>query len=402
MRPVAAYGRRWLSTGRKVYAVPFKLTSDKARNYIDMTASVHKHPVWSAFKILGSIFTRQPPTASDHAQHLNYRPAYLPMWLYDVACTGKATFKATALQDEEKGTLTSPVMGLGMNCYWPGHSWSPLTYLSIIGPGIPQEEDLVEFNDSLTQVDGVEGEIEVIPFSRDPVRDILPRLTRLPARHLTLDDPSFSIDPSTVRVDHFAAYPIYWPVYVAEFDGPGDSEGSERRTILMGAHSNDPFVCQWEPSHQGTSQWINNGQWFAIDMTKTGLGHTSILRQFEQRLRHDFIDTFPFSPDEASNQPATPQFDHPSVQPYLPNAPANKKYLEAMYAYRAHQTMLSGLEQMKDDVKTVGLAKGAVRMQDVATVRRELQQAIQQAKGHMEQCRPPWMSDDDAAHDITR
>ncbi|RUP46994.1 S-adenosyl-L-methionine-dependent methyltransferase [Jimgerdemannia flammicorona] len=405
----------------KIYALPFKLNQDKARSLIDMTASVHKRPFWSAFRMLGSAITGQALRPTDRAENLTFRPAYIPFWYYDLAasCTTTMPLPRNAPDDAEPASFTEPLLGIGLNCFWPGHSWAPLTYLSFGLPHGFDEGELVPFNPNVL-LDDVEPEI--LPFTESPLAAIVDRFRAIPSSSLRLMEPRLSIDPRSIRVEFAAAYPLYWPVYIAEFDAPsraikrierdggGVEEGEEeetRKTIVLGAHNEDPWICQWEPRQTGIRQWMNNGAWVTMDVTdpmwKLLPFHNTMLKQFEQRFVDDFLGRYPFDEEEEVEEAseegpkvavtaAVKAIDWPDkrIMTYPHHQRANKAYVEAMFSWRIKEGMLHSMMKMRDDTPAFGFGR-KTEVKNVGDMKAELRRDIKVAKEEFEEKRPAWV-----------
>ncbi|RUS21162.1 tropomyosin like-domain-containing protein [Endogone sp. FLAS-F59071] len=402
------------SSQNKIYALPFKLDKDKAHELLDMAASTYRRPFVTAFRMLASAITRQPLLPTDGAQNLTCRPAYIPFWYYDFAasCTTTTMVPASVPGDSESNAFTEPLLVIGLNCFWPAHNWNPLTYLSFGLPHGFDQDELVPF-DSVTlgkQLDNVEPEI--IPFTESPFTAVIDRLRSIPSLYLRLVDPRLSIDPRSVKLEFAAAYPLYWPVYIAEFDAPprrrsgmDNAEVETRKTVILSAHNLDPRLCSWDPYRRGIHQWMNNGTWASVDVTDPvwklmPLGNT-VLRQFEKRFVEEFLGEYPFGGEEEEKEQKEGVAESRNVAvkkgidwsdqrilAYPLHQRFNKEYVEAMFTWRAKEGMLHSISKMSDDTPTFGLGAQKTEVKNVGDMKEELVREIEVAKLEVEEKKP--------------
>ncbi|KAI8579722.1 hypothetical protein K450DRAFT_241175 [Umbelopsis ramanniana AG] len=386
-RPALQSVRRLATTPRlfsqsnphsKIHALPFKLSEEKARSLIDLTAYVNEHTFASFFKILGSAITRTKPKVDEKAQDLELRKAYLPFWYLDIAVSGKGTALQSNMGNDEKDMQNS-MLGMAFDSYWPGFVFDPLHYVSFGKPHNQDIQDAVPFSPSMYQ--DVE-DIEVIPFSVSPLLDIADRVDVV--NDTVIEGKEFNYQMNDVQLEFAAAYPLYWPVYIAKFKVGEDEE----RTIVLAAHKDDPFFLQWEPDREGYQQWLNNGSWLNADVTepfwKIGYGQKGVLHNAEQMYLNDVVGQFGVGGD-------TIDWEDKRILAYPVHNGDNKEYLTKMYSYWAKTSMLKMIQH--SDSTMVGFGKGKFEILPVEKMIENTEKEIEEAKAEMEEARPKWLSE---------
>lgn len=324
---------------------------------------------------------------------------------------------ASVPDDSESNAFTESLLAIGFNCFWPGHNWTPLTYLSFGLPHGFDQDELVPFDSATLGKQLGDVEPEIMPFTESPFTAVIDRFRSIPSLYLQLVDPRLSIDPRSIQLEFTAAYPLYWPVYIAEFDAPlrkirsrmNDAEDEEvetRRTIVLGAHNTDPWFCEWKPYKQGIHQWMNNGAWAGVDVTDPAwkimpFGNT-VLKQFENRFIEDFLGKYPFGGEEEQQEEGVAEsnvamengidWSDRRILAYPHHQRFNKEYVEAMFSWRAKERMLRSISKMSDDTPAFGLAAQKIAVKNVGDMKKELVQEIETAKHEAEEKKPTWWS----------
>lgn len=336
------------------------------------------------------------PDVKDSVASMQVRKAYVPFWYYDMAISGDITPSSTDKNESKQALLKSlgsdrQMLGIAFDSFWPGHTWDPVCYLSFGQSTTTRLSKLVPFTPDL-----YEGrDIEILPFSVDPIKDIVDRasdaLENLKVESMTHKNGQFTINNAKVIFN--AAYPIYWPVYIAQFT---DQKEETPKTIVIGAHSNDPPVYQWDSKKQGAEQWVNNGPWVKVDVTETdwqmGFAKQSPLGNLVQKFMTDAVGQF---------QTNTVQWDDPRIQSYASYETQNKDYLKQLFKVWAERSMLSRIENMDENQKTLGVGgapqnnntQPRLQIKTVGEIRQDIESRVAGELVKLEELEPAWFKE---------
>lgn len=392
-----------LDHSNKIYALPFKLPEEKVHQIVNIASYVNQHAFFSIFKIIKSIFTQKMPDVKESVSSMQVRKAYIPFWYYDMAISADVKPSSTNSTEKESPEALTKAMGpprqmlgIGFDCYWPGHTWDPVSYLSFGQSAATRMEKLVPFTSDLYQ----DKDVEVIPFTVNPFNDITDRapeaLENLTVDSLTHKHGMYTINNAKVLFN--AAYPIYWPVYIAQFTDKKETE-EPPKTVVIGAHSNDPPLYQWDAKKTGSEQWINNGPWVKLDVTEPewqmGFGNQPPLRQLVHRFLTQVVGQF---------QTNTVDWEDERIQAYPNYENQNKDYLKQLFKVWAERNMLSRIEGMDENQKTIGL--GAVpgtseaasknprlQVKTVSEIRQEIESRVSGELVKLEELEPVWFKE---------
>jgi hypothetical protein len=337
------------------------------------------------------------PDVKESVSSMQVRKAYIPFWYYDIAMSADLN-PSTTDTNETSETLAksmgSPrqILGIGFDCFWPGHTWDPMCYLSFGKSPATSIETLVPFTSDLYE----DSDIEVIPFSVNPIKDIADRapeaLENLQVTSPTHKNGVYTFNNAQVLFN--AAYPIYWPVYIAQFTDENHKEYQPPKTVVIGAHSQDPPLYQWEPKKSGAEQWVNNGPWMKLDVTEPEwqMGFQPLLKKLVERFLAEVVGQWRTT--EKIN------WDDDRIQSYSSYEKQNKDYLKQLFKVWAERNMLSRIEMMDGDKKTIGLGgksgnKNQLRIQvkKVSELREEIESKIGEELAKLEQLEPVWFKE---------
>lgn len=284
------------------------------------------------------------------------------------------------------------MLGIGFDCFWPGHTWDPMCYLSFGKSISTRMETLVPFTPGLYE----DSDIEIIPFTVNPLADIAERapeaLENLSVNSLTHRHGVYTLNNAKVLFS--AAYPVYWPVYVAQFTDEKHKPDDPPKTVVIGAHSEDPPIYQWESSKPGPDQWINNGPWVKLDVTEPewqmGFGNQPPLKQLVHRYLTEVVGQFQ----------KTDKIDWKDerIQSYTGYENQNKDYLKQLFKVWAERNMLSRIETMDGDEKTIGLGakegkNPRLQVRKVSEIRQEIESRVGEEIEKLEQVEPVWFKE---------
>lgn len=396
----------------KVYALPFRLKEDRAKEIINVASYVNQHAFLSLFTVLKSvthrnmllltcleysitclfssqIFTKTLPDVKQQASSLKMRKAYIPMWLYDMAITASVTPSCNDAKAFEQMGPKREILGIGFDCFWPGMSWDPVCYLSFSKPTRP--EDLVPFEPDLYNDD---PSIQVIPFSVNPIRDLVDRVstinTPLTLAWSSYRDATWTLTEPKVTLSAF--YPLYMPVYVAQF---WIESKKEERTVVIEADRDDPSLYQWDPQQSLAKQWINNGSWLNIDVTEPLFrGSGSIVKQTPML---QLIDMFA-TQVVGSHTDAPLDWDDLRIQSFPRHSSANKTYLQQLYKVWAERNMIARIENLKGTKKALAMGKDGIHIRSVERVKQDILDKVGDELKKLEQVEPAWLREFNKRH----
>ena len=329
---------------------------------------------------------------------MQIRKAYIPFWYYDMAVSADVT-PSTKNEQESKETLLKAMgppremLGIGFDCFWPGHTWDPMCYLSFGKSLATRMEKLVPFTPDLYE----DADIEILPFTVNPLEDITKRapeaLENLKVDSITHRDGVYTLNNAKVLFN--AVYPIYWPVYVAQFSDEKHNKDDPPKTVVIGAHSEDPPIYQWEPTKPGVEQWINNGPWVKLDVTEPewqmGFGNQPPLRQLVERYQTKVTGQFQTTDSI--------DWDDDRILPYPEYEEQNKDYLKQLFKVWAERNMLSRIETMDGDEKALGVGgkeagkKALIQYRKVSEIRDEIEGKIGEELQTLEKVEPVWFKE---------
>lgn len=337
------------------------------------------------------------PDVKESVSSLQVRKAYIPFWYYDMAVSADIT-PSTTNENETQETVVKTMgserqmLGISFDSFWPGYTWDPVCYLSFGQSLTTRLTKLVPFTPDLYNDD-----IEIIPFTVDPIKDVADRassaLDNLKVDSVTHKNGQYTIHNADVIFN--AAYPIYWPVYVAQFT---DSENSEEppKTLVIGAHSNDPPLYQWEPKKKGLQQWVNNGPWLKVDVTENdwlmGFGNQSPLKNLIKKFEEEAVGNF---------QTNDVDWDDARIQSYPSYTKQNKGYLQQLFKVWAERSMLSRIENMDENQKTIGVGtssndkdkKPHMQVKTVREIRQDIESRVAGELTKLEELEPEWFKE---------
>lgn len=338
------------------------------------------------------------PDVKESVSSMQVRKAYIPFWYYDIAMSADLKPSSTDANEPTEALTKSmgpprQMLGIGFDCFWPGHTWDPMCYLSFGKSPATRIETLVPFTPDLYEG----SDIEVIPFSVNPIEDIADRapaaLENLQVKSLTHKNGVYTVNNAQVLFN--AVYPIYWPVYVAQFTADHHKEGEPPQTVVVGAHSQDPPIYQWDPKKpEGAEQWINNGPWVKLDVTEPEwqLGFQPPLKQLVERYLKQVVGQWQTT-DKIN-------WDDDRIQSYSGYENQNKEYLKQLFRVWAERNMLSRIEMMDGEEKTIGLGGGngdknkpRIQVKKVSEVREEIENKVGEELVKLEQLEPVWFKE---------
>ncbi|KAL0080293.1 hypothetical protein J3Q64DRAFT_1759368 [Phycomyces blakesleeanus] len=367
----------------KIYALPFKLDQSKVPEIVHLASYVSEHKFLAFFKILKGMFQKKIPHVEASAKSIEVRMAYMPMWYYDMAVSADVIPLDTSGDKETTLKRMGPerqALGIGIDCYWPGHTWSPMSYLSFGQPGMLKKADLVPFTNEMVGED-----VQVLPFTVSPLEDLAPNVSALENLELESKVLKGTWTIKNPKLAFSACYPIYWPVYIAQFQ----TEHTENKptTVVIGGHSPHPPIYKWDESKSGPEQWINNGPWLNLEVTEHSWQMNfggSPMAQLLQKYHDNVVGNF---------SPTKVDWAEKRIQPYPVYHEQNKKYLKQLFKVWAQQNMLTQLGTMKDDELTIGVGDSKFQFKKAGDFRKDIEKKVGDELEVLEEVEPEWLRD---------
>ncbi|KAI8877823.1 hypothetical protein K501DRAFT_259739 [Backusella circina FSU 941] len=363
--------------------MPFKLPEEKVSQIVNIASYVNRHAFLSFFKIIKSIFSKKMPDVNESVDSFQVRKAYLPFWIYDMGMT--ANVKMTSENNSDNLEPERELLGIGFDCYWPGTNWNPMSYLCLSQSLLHNADKLVPFTPDLySDMD----DIEVIPFTVNPIHDLEDRAPQaiegLQLKSHTHRSATYTLSDAKVRFN--AVYPIYWPVYIAQFSDNNNQD--DPRTIVISAHSEDPPIYQYDPTKpEGVEQWINNGPWIKLDVAEPawqmGFGDNPVI-QLVKRFATEAVGQY---------QTGEVHWDDARIQPYPAYQKQNKDYLQQLFKVWSQRNMLVRLEGMDQDQRAFGWGANKVKVQKVADIREGIKDGVAAELDKLASLEPLWFKD---------
>ncbi|GAA5976912.1 hypothetical protein JCM11641_002194 [Rhodosporidiobolus odoratus] len=259
------------SGGGKIQTIPFQIAPERGLQ-ICLTAAHSAFGISYVFRLLLARFFRKWFGMDTEAmggffdtgvKRIAFKPVLLPVWKVDVAMQGKA------LLDQSELSLNISAV----NASLPGFRLDPLDRLSV---SPPFEVPPVPFSPSthLTPFSSLDPSetfpeqpsVTAIPFTRSPL-NILSKLASFP-RSVAFE--GLSLDPRSFKPILFAAYPMYIPCYLGEFEldevHPGDEEKQRVTTVAFATVDGTAFAVY--PQFLSPPTWLPSSS--AVDLNISG------------------------------------------------------------------------------------------------------------------------------------
>ncbi|GAA5915860.1 hypothetical protein JCM5296_000201 [Sporobolomyces johnsonii] len=181
-----------------IQTIPFVLSPEQGFQYC-MMAAYRSFGFLTGLKALFAPFLRRFGYDSG-VEHLAFRPVLLPVWKVDLSLEGKAVI------DEMQYDLIASVLDASV----AGFDHPVLASLSMHSdwavPPVPFSRSRHSMQHS--------QEIAILPFTRHPL-NLLDKIAAFPCT--TTEQHSVMLNPARCEPVLFAAYPMYLPMYLAEF-----------------------------------------------------------------------------------------------------------------------------------------------------------------------------------------
>ncbi|WWC71888.1 uncharacterized protein I206_105847 [Kwoniella pini CBS 10737] len=237
------------SPSPKISSVPFKIHPEDAaqRMYINgllASAAIPNMILAGLLRLFGPSIT---PLANEFGLGTNLKmkdmkAVLYPIWRVDSIAEGDVKLEGTKQRVEPKMWIST------REGYVPGNPFAPLSYLSFAVPPLP--DDLPQYNlaEDLTQL-GDGFEVVPVPFTVSPL-GLAKKIRKTIGSNKRWEN--ISIDESKWEETLLAAYPIMFPIYIAEFEHDLGDDGKRTYNVIMDAHDDNPQNCRvsWPPPPQ--------------------------------------------------------------------------------------------------------------------------------------------------------
>lgn len=320
------------------------------------------------------MFMKTLPQVSDESR-IQIRKAYLPFWYYDVAIKANVTQESNGQERE--------LLGVGLNGYWTGHTWDPMCYLSF---GFPIQVDSTALQ-PFSPGDN-DDDIEVIPFTTDPFQDLEDHVSDA-LEGLRVGHGKQAVTLSQAQTVFSAAYPLYFPVYIAQVDSD--------TVIVVGGQSENPPVFKYMPKEQQQLQrsWLNNSEWIRLDVSdpswRVGLP-VSPLQQL-CKMFTDKVVKAQLADGRDNERKPIPWNDDVRIQSYPDHEKENKGYVGQLFKVWAQQGMLTHLDLMDGNKTTLGMGKNGLEMKSAEQFKEEILGSVGDDLKKLEEMEPQWLKD---------
>ncbi|WWC91582.1 uncharacterized protein L201_006528 [Kwoniella dendrophila CBS 6074] len=261
--PSRLRGVRTLSTpsqtspSPKISSVPFKIRPEDAaqRMYINgllASAALPNMILAGLLRLFGQSIT---PLANELGLGTNLKMKDMKAVLYPIWRVDSILQGSVKLADSTNKRVDPKMWISTREGYVPGNPFAPLSYLSFAVPPLPDDLPQYNLSEDLTQL-GDGFDVVPVPFTVSPLGL---------AKKIREEIGSYSrwenviIDEKKWEETMLAAYPIMFPIYIAEFEHDlGGDEGIRSFNVIMDAHDENPTNCRvsWPPP----PQLVENGR----------------------------------------------------------------------------------------------------------------------------------------------
>ncbi|OCF77255.1 hypothetical protein I204_01241 [Kwoniella mangroviensis CBS 8886] len=247
--------RRALSTvsqtspSPKISSVPFKIRPEDAaqRMYINGLLASAALPNMILAGLLRLFGPSIEPLANEFGLGSNLKmkdmkAVLYPIWRVDSILQASVKLEGTDQRVEPKMWIST------REGYVPGNPFAPLSYLSFAVPPLPDDLPQYNLSEDLTQL-GDGFDVVPVPFTVSPL-GLASKLRKLIGTMKQWEN--VTIDESKWEEIMLAAYPIMFPIYIAEFEHDMGDDGIRSFNVIMDAHDENPTNCRvsWPPPPQ--------------------------------------------------------------------------------------------------------------------------------------------------------
>ncbi|WVR07790.1 hypothetical protein IAU60_004833 [Kwoniella sp. DSM 27419] len=237
------------SPSSKICSVPFKVRPEEAAqrmliNALIASAALPNMVLAGALRLFGPSIT---PFANElgignNVKMRDMKAVLYPIWRVDSILQGKVRVQGPSQRVEPNMWIST------REGYVPGNPFAPLSYLSFAVPPLPDDLPKYDLKEDLTQL-GDGYDVVPVPFTVSPL-GLAKKLRKMIGSSARWEN--VIVDEKDWEETLLAAYPIMFPIYVAEFEHDLGEEGKRRFNVVMDAHDENPKNCRvsWPPPPQ--------------------------------------------------------------------------------------------------------------------------------------------------------
>ncbi|KAH7927934.1 hypothetical protein BV22DRAFT_1193229 [Leucogyrophana mollusca] len=220
------YANAAFSYNSKVRAFPFAFSKDDAITHVAPAAS--SLTVFKGF--ISSVCAKYfPASGFKPIQPDRIQAIYYPAWIVDAEVEAKVWLSPQDSESSQQHNFTVDFT----NSYVPGKLQQGCPF-DLLGRLAFRDENMspeqaVPFSQSLTKQHG--SDILCLPYTTSPF-SLLDKARNLSFKQATIHD-GVRFDPSSVKPNLFAAYPVLMPLYIAQYE----TVAPFRNTFVIQAHS---------------------------------------------------------------------------------------------------------------------------------------------------------------------
>ncbi|KAK4048727.1 hypothetical protein OIO90_005720 [Microbotryomycetes sp. JL221] len=314
-------------------------------------------------------------------QRVAFQPILLPTWRVDLAMQGKGLLA----EDTEFHLMVSAI-----DAAVPGFDLAPLNHLTTVSPWSSEPEPFDRTKHSQQN----DMDVTIIDFSMAPLR-LLARLAGLP--RTSVSQHGIGVDPSAFKASMFAIYPLYIPVYLAEYE----YEGRRVTTATFAASEKTAFAVF--PSFLPEPTWLPNGD--SLEISVAG-APTDFSQEMPPKLLQNLkpkIDALIKAKDGGNGGARMAHFVdpcdideieiNPRAMAYSKNAEHNREYVEALQGLAAVEAMSRQIEDMGDNVKAFILGPSGPKIATKDKLLEDVKHKLKAARAVASLAKPAWLSE---------
>ncbi|GAA5840392.1 hypothetical protein JCM11251_006548 [Rhodosporidiobolus azoricus] len=423
------------SGGGKIQTVPFQISPSRGL-HISNTAAHSAFGISYVLRlVLARFFQRFFGISPDAfggffhtgVKRVAFKPLLVPVWKVDLAVKGKA------LLDQCELSLSISAL----NASLPGFRLDPLDRLSASPPLDPSEAPLEPFSPSKHVTNaftslpppstqdfssGDNPEVALIPFTRTPL-GLLDKLASFP-RTLSSAEGGLSFDPKQFEPVLFAAYPVYLPVYLGEFEledmFPGEDE--PRRVTTAAFATTDGTAFAVYPQFLSPPTWLPSSS--AVDLSISGrptnpndLPSPESLQNLKPKLEEALEEVKerivegasgsggieggmdPAQVTEVVNLSGGEAFEAYVAKEgralgYEDHADENREYVEAVWEADTAEAFLHQIENLPDNARPVLISSTSLpKLSSREDLLSSLRSKLNAARAKVDALRPQWLEE---------
>lgn len=360
----------------KIETIPFLLTPQAATRTLENAAHAAFGVSGTAKLLLSRFLHRFNIPYDPPLKCIAFRPLLVPTWRVDLRLCARGVLGEVGMQF----MLTATDASL------PGFKLPPLDQLAMTAPW---ETEPVKFDPEvhLNQHGEAVGQL---PFTHSPL-NFLATLAALP--RLNAQKNGISFDPTSIKTQLFAAYPLYLPIYLGEFVEDSD-EARHVTTVAYASLAKTAFAIY--PTFLESPSWMPNSEGLEISLGGMPVDldkppEPDALRKLAPQLNQLLVEgktlstRDPVSPEEIET--------NPRVMAYSEHAFENREYIKAHEELVSIEALMKKIESIPDSVKAVSVSLKGIKIGDGPSWKVLMKKKLFQAQKRVEVTKPQWMDE---------